>query len=633
LPPETVVRASAIEPLDPQFAPSFAAGTALSSTSTPSSTPRDQGRAVFVNARRSQTSALPRFADYASKRLHWRSWSATLGIADLPQGSGEDAITRWLANPRLRGRGVRRRRAKARISAIGLFAGLVLPLTAYADSDPIEAELQALRRELKELAAKDQQQIQALQRQLQALTRKHAVAPTPAVALAAPSPAPPPPPPGTVATFLPGNLPGRSTMPPYTGMGVPPLPSTTVPAEPVSSGGNKLMLSISGQVNRALLWGYDGLASKLHQVDNNNSSTRFRIVGEAMPMEGTIVGLDLETEIRPNSSATQTLTQNLPQPASATTFTIRQAEAYIANPGYGGVRLGFGSTASYLTSEIDLSGTAVASYVQVADFDGGFAFRQRGAAMVPGGARGALVLSPANAYGPAVGSVFNYFDGLGRDDRIRYDTPVWNGFQFATSLVDGNAADVAARYARQFDDFQIVGAIGLATATSRGHSQPGSYGYAGVPAGVGGISLAGTNSAPGSPTVADVSPNGSNQLDGSISVLLKSGLNFTFAGGVRAVHYKDPTGQSLSPNLLDFKLGQQLEIFPVGLTALSIDFVQNKDLIFAGDVARAYGIAAVQNFDQFGLELYLAARYETLERHFASYHSLVAVMSGARVRF
>ena len=160
--------------------------------------------------------------------------------------------------PRLRGRGVRRRHAKVRISAIGLFVGLVLPAAAYADSDPIEAELQALRRELKELAAKDQQQIQALQRQLPALTRKHAVAPptatiTPPVALAAPSPAPPPPPPGTVATFLPGNLPGRSTMPPYTGMGVPPLPSTTVPAEPVSSGGNKLMLSISGQVNRAPL--------------------------------------------------------------------------------------------------------------------------------------------------------------------------------------------------------------------------------------------------------------------------------------------------------------------------------------------------------------------------------------------
>jgi len=300
-------------------------------------------------------------------------------------------------------------------------------------------------------------------------------------------------------------------------------------------GANRVALSISGQIDRALLWGYDGLASKLHQVDNNNSSTRFRIVGEAKPLIGTVAGFNLETEIRPNSSATQTLTQNLPQPASAVTFTIRQAEAYMANPDYGGLRLGFGSTASYLTAEVDLSGTAVASFVQVSDFDGGFAFRQKGAAMVPGGARGTFVLSPANSYGPAVGSVFNYFDGLGRDNRIRYDSPVLNGFQFATSLLDGGAFDFAGRFARNYDDFQVVGAIGLGFATSRSHSQPGSYGYAGVPAGVGGISLAGTNSAPGSPTFADVSANGSKQFDGSISVLLKNGLNFTLAAAC-AIH-------------------------------------------------------------------------------------------------
>src|SRR5439155_9657394 len=121
-------------------------------------------------------------------------------------------------------------------------------------------------------------------------------------------------------------------------------------------------------------------------------------------------------------SAFTTLTQNLPQPASAVTFTVRQAEVYGGNPNYGELRLGFGSTASYLTTEVDLSGTAVATYVQVSDFDGGFTFRQKAAALVPGGTRGAFVLSAANSYGPAVGSVFSYFDGLQRDDRIRYDS-------------------------------------------------------------------------------------------------------------------------------------------------------------------------------------------------------------------
>ena len=202
-----------------------------------------------------------------------------------------------------------------------------------------------------------------------------------------------------------------------------------------------------------LLGSNDGLASKLHQVDNNNSSTRVRIVGEARPLADTVAGMNLETEIRPNSSATQTVAQNLPQPASAVTYTIRQAGAYASNPYYGGVRLGFGNTASYSTAEVDLSGTAVASYVQVPDYGGGFAFRQRAGALMPGGAHGGFVFSPAGSYGPAVGSVYDYFDGLGRDDRIRYDSPVWNGFQFATSLLDGGAFDVAGRFARQCPEF------------------------------------------------------------------------------------------------------------------------------------------------------------------------------------
>ena len=53
----------------------------------------------------------------------------------------------------------------------------------------------------------------------------------------------------------------------------------------------------------------------------------------------------------------------------------RQIEAYVQNPDWGGLRLGFGSTASYLTTEVDMSGTAVASYVNIADVNGGFAFR------------------------------------------------------------------------------------------------------------------------------------------------------------------------------------------------------------------------------------------------------------------
>jgi hypothetical protein len=585
-----------------------------------------------------------------------------------------------------------------RLSVALLGVGLSVPCAYAQDAAPAD-DIAALQRQLKELAERNQQQIDALQQQVQALTtalakfhaRRPAAAKPPAptgpvagTAIAngtgtVPPPVPPPglstgapagpagAPPratfGPIATLTgpdvagpsepkPGpvvlepmaqpmlppqmmNLPGRSVDPPYTAAGAGTSGAYPVtPAAAMTSGGNRVKLSISGQVDRALLFGYDGHDSGVRQVDNNNSSTRFRIVGEAVPVGDTVAGINLEAEIRPNSSASQTLTQNLPQSASTATFTVRQAEIYGANPQYGEVRLGFGSTASYLTTEIDLSDTSVATYVQVPDFNGGFAFRQKGAALVPSGPIGsALVFSPNNAYGPAVGSVFNYFDGLGRDDRIRYDTPNWNGFQFATSAVDGDAFDFAGRFARDYDDFKIAAGIGLGFARARNHAQPGAYGYAGVPAGANGISLGGTNSAPGSPSVADVSANGSNQFDGAVSVLFKSGLNLTVAGGIRDPHYHDPDGRPLSPDFIYGKIGYQHSFFPIGLTAFSVDFAQNDELIFNNDRARAYGAAVVQNIDPFGMELFVGARYETLNRTFASYHPIIAVMSGARVRF
>src|SRR5258708_4150858 len=259
------------------------------------------------------------------------------------------------------------------VMAIGLMAAP----PARAETGSAASQIPALRRELRNLAASNQRQINGLQAQVRALSSALAksraepatglrVAETPAPS-APPSALPVEPrPEGVPRARMPmlppemANLPGRSVLSPYTAAGSgAPGPSPVTPAAAMSSGGNRVMLSLSGQVDRALLYGDDGHSSNLRQVDNNNSSTRFRIVGEAAPFaDNTVAGINLETEIRPNSSATQTLTQNLPQPASAVTFTIRQAEIYGGNPQYGEVRLGFGSTASYLTTEGDLSRTA-----------------------------------------------------------------------------------------------------------------------------------------------------------------------------------------------------------------------------------------------------------------------------------
>ena len=282
----------------------------------------------------------------------------------------------------------------------------VLPFPAQA-AEKLDAVLQQMRAQLEQ----DQRQIDALKRQLEGFQKR-----LDQTAVVSPPGVPPRDALNVVVTQQPGNLPGRSVGPPNTatGVGTPGAPQPEA-AAPISSARDRIKVSLSGQVDRALLYGDDGKSNAIRNVDNIISSTRFRLVGEGRVTPETTLGTNLEMEIRPNLSNQQTITQNLPQAAGNVFPTIRQAELFVAGLDWGDVRLGFGSTASYLTNEFDLSGTFIGHYVGIAEQDGGFAFRQKGAALVPGGPGGKLVLSPDGAFGPAVGSVFNYFDGLQRD--------------------------------------------------------------------------------------------------------------------------------------------------------------------------------------------------------------------------
>ena len=507
-----------------------------------------------------------------------------------------------------------------------LAATLLVSLPAEA-AEKLDAVLLQMRAQLEG----DQVKIDALKHQLDGLQKRLEQTPT-----IPPAGVPPRDARNVVVTQQPGNLPGRSVGPPNTasGVGTPGAPQPE-PAAPISSARDTIKVSLSGQVDRALLYGDDGKSNAVRNVDNIISSTRFRLVGEGRVTPETTLGTNLEMELRPNLSNQQTITQNLPQAAGNVFPTVRQAELFVAGLDWGDVRLGFGSTASYLTNEFDLSGTFIGHYVGIAEQDGGLAFRQKGAALVPGGAGGKLVLSPDGAFGPAVSSVFNNFGGLGRDDRIRYDTPVWEGFQFSTSLVDGGSYDAALRMGRNIGEFRVIAAVAAADATHRTHTATANLGYAGVPAGFpGGASLAGTNANPSGPSLADVTPNGSRHFDGSFSVLHQSGLSLTMSGGVRDPRYRDPLGKQLSPNLFYTKLGYQHDFFPFGRTAVSVDFAKQDEVIFSGDTAKSYAVALVQNINSTSTELFASAAYQTLNRTLGgSFHPILAAWTGARIRF
>lgn len=509
----------------------------------------------------------------------------------------------------------------------------LIPASGLAATDPaVEAQLKALAQQLQIIQQQSNRQIQALSQQVQALQAQLQAAKASQAQAAIP-------PQGTVLTKNPGNLEGIAQVPPYTAAGV--ATPDTVPkstAAAVSSGADRVKVSVSGQIDRMELYGNDGRASSVRNVDNNITDSRLRFVGEGRINAETSGGFNLEVQITPNSSANTSLTQdnsssiNNFTPTGGTTasntggtFTARQVETYIQNKTWGGLRLGFGSTATYQISEFDESNTLVASYGNIADIDGGFAFRQRGAALIPGTTKGSFVASPAHAYGPAVGSVFNFMNGLSRDDRIRYDSPQFGPFQISTSLVDGGAFDIALRMGATWEGIKMSAGFGFADADGRNHSAPANaYGYASAPSGAGALSAA---------SIADTSPNASKQYSGSASVLLPNGMNVTIGGGVRDVKYDDPLGRPLSPTYYYGKLGYLTRFWDFGQTAFAVDYVENDELNFAGDTARGYGIEFVQDLDSAGMQFYAAGHREYLSRSYASYYGITAITAGARVRF
>ncbi|WP_350588644.1 hypothetical protein, partial [Psychrobacter sp. 78a-MNA-CIBAN-0178] len=57
---------------------------------------------------------------------------------------------------------------------------------------------------------------------------------------------------------------------------------------------------------------------------------------------------------------------------------------------------------------------------------------------------------------------FNSFDGLNRRNRLRYDTPTFNGFSLATSIISDSRYDATLSYEGQANGLKVIGAAAIA---------------------------------------------------------------------------------------------------------------------------------------------------------------------------
>ena len=355
----------------------------------------------------------------------------------------------------------------------------------------------------------------------------------------------------------------------------------------VRSGKKQIELTISGQVNRAALIYDDGDNGDVLFVDNDNSSTRLRARGKGTLGENWSAGTNFEVQFESNS--TQNVNQIDERNAGVDNFTQRKLEVWFDHRQLGRVWLGQGDSASNKTAEKDLSGTGVVGSSDVDDSAGGLFFHDDDSGLLACTIAGAKECDGIERI--RIRDAFTNLDGLGRDDRIRYDTPKFHGLKLSVSALADSQWDVAAHFAKQYEKLKFEAGLGFAdqNAFSKGE-----------------------------------------RISGSFSALhLPTGISLTFASG-----NDDPDQNNRDDEYFVYgKLGYQAHFFKVGKTALSVDFYDGDNIDVNGDDAQVYGFQFVQKLDPLAAEVFLGLRNYVYDRPDRDFDDIFTTLTGARLKF
>jgi hypothetical protein len=343
----------------------------------------------------------------------------------------------------------------------------------------------------------------------------------------------------------------------------------------VTSGADNTKLSISGHINRLVMYADSGDEGRWFQADNDQSSTRLRFVGSTKLDEEWSAGTNFEVQFESNSSNDVTFNQNTTA-AGSNSFTQRKLELYFANEQLGKLWLGQGDTASNGIAEADLSGTGVIASSGVSALGGSLEFHRTG--------------TRGTGSGTTIGDVFDSLNGLGADDRLRYDSPTFAGAKLSTSWVDGDEIDLALYYGRAFDGTEVALSLGYWDAGPT--SQKEGYG-------------------------------------GSLSVKLPFG---TSLAGAYTQEDLEAAGRD-NPDFWYAKLGHDFSLTALGTTAVSLDYMETEDQNANGNAASSYSLAGVQAIDQIGAEIYGTIRWFDVDLPAVATDDITVGAIGARIKF
>lgn len=309
------------------------------------------------------------------------------------------------------------------------------------------------------------------------------------------------------------------------------MATTAIVAAGFAADASAVDVEMYGQVNKAVMAFDDGRDTEWNIVDNDNSSTRFGMKGSQTLDNGLTASVLFENEMQSNSSdaivqnntgASTTPTGASSTPTgSAATFTERHARVGLAGD-WGAVFLGQMSTATDSVTEQDLAGVNDVLRSRVKDLGGSLFFRNSSTGA------GVDVDGDSSVTDDDVAALANNFDGNGRQDAVRYDTPIFYGFQGRISSAQGGDTDAGLYYDGKIDAFAVKGALGYVAFND------------------------------GTTSSADVLES---QWSGSVSVKHDMGVAATVAYGERSLDNKT-TGND-DPSFYYMKLGYAWDAFEV----------------------------------------------------------------------
>ena len=330
-------------------------------------------------------------------------------------------------------------------------------------------------------------------------------------------------------------------------------------------------LTLGGRIHRMVMFAEDTVETNGFFTDSDQGPTAIRLGVSGKPSEALTLGATLEVAIQQN----RPLRVNQEDKNPGVDLYGRIAEITFSGPAFGKFSFGRGFAASWLSPEMDLSGTQFASLLPVGMLAPGMRFID--------GSTGELS-------DVTVGVYFVDLERLLIQDRVRYDSPRFaGGLQLSGTVASDGRWDGALRAKYTPGNFTLVG---------------GSS-YANEP-------------------FQDID----RRFDGVISLRHEpTGINFT-AGGAREEFGRGSDGTSWI-----LKAGWLAELFTLGKTAFSIDYYRVNDIRFDGDQATSYGLFMVQKWPAYGIDFYTGIRRYVVDETALELEPLLVVPFGIAWNF